>query len=312
MAGAVLSSRIDPFYGLPTPMLFAHRGGMLEAPESTERAFRSAQDEVGVDVFELDVQMTRDGRYVVWHGPDLDNVLIDGVAPDAPQRLVGRRLITDFAWHELDGRAWVADPPAVPGRPRGDLSHVPRDADRRLLLFEEFLRLSPDVPKNIEMKPSVGIDGIPGFIRLLDANRGERPIVVTSAKESFLAAFRKVMAERPPGKRYSTNISMEQHVRILFASYLPLLDFPRLEDRSFQTTHSRLVSSARVVRKVREHGGATYVFLSEFFPFPALDDRREKLTDAAVMEILNRGVDGIMTDRPRVVRPIIERWKASR
>jgi hypothetical protein len=29
------------------------------------------------------------------------------------------------------------------------------------------------------------------------------------------------------------------------------------------------------------------------------------------MEVLNRGVDGIMTDRPGEVRKIIDKWKSS-
>jgi len=61
-------SRIDPIFKLKTPILFAHRGGVLEAPESTARAFRYALDVAKADVLELDVQMTRDGRFVVWHG----------------------------------------------------------------------------------------------------------------------------------------------------------------------------------------------------------------------------------------------------
>lgn len=59
---------------LTTPLLFAHRSGVLEAPESTKCAFRYAMKKAKADVLELDVQLTRDGRYVVWHGPKLDKV----------------------------------------------------------------------------------------------------------------------------------------------------------------------------------------------------------------------------------------------
>lgn len=34
-ACAALPRRIDPVFGLPTPLLFAHRGGAAERPEST-------------------------------------------------------------------------------------------------------------------------------------------------------------------------------------------------------------------------------------------------------------------------------------
>ena len=59
------------------PLIFAHRGGALEAPESTLRAFTYAKDVAGADILELDVHLTKDGKFVVWHGPDLDNVYIN-------------------------------------------------------------------------------------------------------------------------------------------------------------------------------------------------------------------------------------------
>jgi len=59
--GKDASSRIDPVFKLKTPILFAHRGGVLEAPESTVRAFRYALDVAKAEVLELDVQMTRTG-----------------------------------------------------------------------------------------------------------------------------------------------------------------------------------------------------------------------------------------------------------
>jgi glycerophosphoryl diester phosphodiesterase len=54
-----------------TPILIAHRGGSLEAPENTMASFRHAI-EIGARYVELDVQMTRDGVPVVLHDPTLD------------------------------------------------------------------------------------------------------------------------------------------------------------------------------------------------------------------------------------------------
>lgn len=53
------------------PILIAHRGGSLEAPENTMSAFRHAV-EIGMRFVELDVQMTRDGELVVIHDETLD------------------------------------------------------------------------------------------------------------------------------------------------------------------------------------------------------------------------------------------------
>jgi glycerophosphoryl diester phosphodiesterase len=48
----------------------------LDAPESSIKAFQYAIEEAGADVLEIDVQLTADGKFVVWHGPELENVCI--------------------------------------------------------------------------------------------------------------------------------------------------------------------------------------------------------------------------------------------
>lgn len=53
------------------PILIAHRGGSLEAPENTLAAFRHAI-EIGMRYVELDVQMSRDGELMVIHDETLD------------------------------------------------------------------------------------------------------------------------------------------------------------------------------------------------------------------------------------------------
>jgi glycerophosphoryl diester phosphodiesterase len=49
----------------------AHRGASGSAPEHTRAAFERALA-LGVDMIELDVQLSRDGELVVMHDPDLD------------------------------------------------------------------------------------------------------------------------------------------------------------------------------------------------------------------------------------------------
>jgi glycerophosphoryl diester phosphodiesterase len=53
------------------PLVFAHRGGALLAPENTLAAFTRAHA-LGVDGFELDVRLSRDGEVMVIHDADVD------------------------------------------------------------------------------------------------------------------------------------------------------------------------------------------------------------------------------------------------
>jgi glycerophosphoryl diester phosphodiesterase len=306
--GSQAASRIEPIFKLKTPLLFGHRGGVLEAPESTVKAFIHALEVARVDVLELDVQLTRDGRFVVWHGPDLNNVRIEGI-DDRPSRRERNR-IYDYDWADLDGRAWVADP-AVKGLDvnQVDLSDVPKEEDRSLLLLDDFLKKFSYAPLNIEIKESFnrhindhdrkGLkDHIREFSDILNADVGNRVKVVVSSNDGYIEEFRK-----QNGERYPTGLSTKEQLILHFLGM-------KMKNRALETVHSRFFTTPQVVEKVRNAGGATFVFLTEFGPlFPALDEREPSEKD--IFEILDRGVDGIMTDRPKSVRAIMDRWIAA-
>ena len=61
------------------PLIIAHRGDSAHRPENTLASFASAL-EVGADLIELDVQLTRDGHPVVIHDPTVDRTT-DGEGP---------------------------------------------------------------------------------------------------------------------------------------------------------------------------------------------------------------------------------------
>lgn len=119
--------------GLPTPALIAHRGGGLLRPENTLEAFRHALD-LGVDVLELDLRLTRDGHVVVLHDEDVARTT-DGTGPVSSMTLADLR--------RLDAGARF-DPPAGGESWRGRGLTVPT--------FEELLRELPAVRMNIELK----------------------------------------------------------------------------------------------------------------------------------------------------------------
>ncbi len=297
--------RVEPVFGKETPLLFAHRGGVLEAPESTEEGFHHARRVA--DVLELDVQLTADGQIVVWHGPDLDNVSIEGESDRPAERPPDRCKIYHFAWKRLT-RAWVAGPEFKKmKRNEIDLSGIPKTNERKLLLFSDFLMKFPDRPLNIEIKKSffrkidnVGRKGlrqnIEAFSKILDSDPGQRTKVVVSASDECIDTFREVT-----GGRYWTGLSVKEQLLLRFSA----LDMNR---RVLETSYSRFLSGKRLVQKVRDAGSSTFVFLTEFgFPLPAIDEDPQ---EEEIFEVLNRGVDGIMTDRPARLREILDRWKA--
>ncbi|MCZ6688079.1 MAG: glycerophosphodiester phosphodiesterase family protein [Planctomycetota bacterium] len=152
----------DPIFDRPRPILFAHRGGAGEAPESTREAFLHA---VGVcaDVLEIDLQVTSDGVIVVWHGPGLKNVYnSSGRLSKQKKYWFFSKKIGDHPWPALEGKAWVEFPYNRWQKP--PVSHQPRK--RLLMTFEEFVQALPEfdaakrckgpVHLNVELKETMG------------------------------------------------------------------------------------------------------------------------------------------------------------
>lgn len=296
--------RKDPIFRQPplrTPLLFAHRGGVLEAPESTLCAFRHAVETAKADVLELDVQLTKDGKFVVWHGPGLDNVVIEGIPTDPAKRPDDKKNIGDFEWSELAGKAWVQPPPGD----NADLVQCDRE-DRALLLLSDLLRAFPNIALNIEMKGSFrrkinnnGLeDNIRAFLRVLDLDSGRRTIVVVSAQHKIIKEFRRQSRER-----YPTNLSPLEQIYLRFSNEC-------LPNRVLETPYGKTFAPRSIIEKVQRLGGSTYVFLTRFGPVQAIDNR-PSIDRQQIFEILDRGVDGIMTDRPAAMRKIMDEWVQS-
>lgn len=309
-------SRICPVFGLPTPLLFGHRGAVAEAPESTRAAFAHAIAS-GCDVLELDVQLTADEEIVVWHGPDLDNVCITDVPSDVAERdRMAKRFIYQFRWEELEGRTRVARPGA---RLQDDDGSRPDDG--RIMRLEDFLHAMREmdppgrrIPLNIEPKRDRKRTGEPLFLSTdvlgrftdtLDREGDGRTIVVASPSRKLMARFRAIS-----GGRYPTGVSMVE--QLLYPFVGPLLG---VDGRAFETTYAAFTLPVMrwlygcVIPRVQRRGGSVHVFLTPFPPFaPALGDHMtDDEVDACIRRVLATGVDGVMTDHPARVSASMKR-----
>lgn len=288
---------LDPVFRLPTPLVFAHRGSVGEAPESTEEAFRHALVE-GADVLELDISLTKDRKIVVWHGPGLDNVY------RREGKLIGKK-IGQLDWSDLEGNAWVSHPK----RPSED----PEPA-RALISLEQFVSIArrleaelgreKPVPWNIEIKCGRGWSKrLDTLLDILNEESKRRRIVLAAAFGFNLVRVRWKLRRRRLTGRYAFNVTGEGQ---LLEFFLPGLRRLRsLKGRAFQTSHG-LVTEKRVAR-IHKRGGAVHAFLT---PFPCLKGI-EDVSECELVEALRRlsrcGVDGIMTDYPARVIPLVRR-----
>lgn len=152
-------------------------------PESTLRAFRHALDQRS-DVLELDLQLTRDGEIVVWHGPRLDNVVIDGVPNSIRERRrMGKRNIFDFNWRELDGRTSVAA--------AAEVEAAINEKPLRRLLFRLLPVLNPAV-SNLD------------HLRLDDAE-----VRAVDRRILSLRQFLEFLEKTDPGRAVSLNVELK-------------------------------------------------------------------------------------------------------
>ncbi len=148
------------------PLVIAHRGASLAAPENTLAAVRAAL-EIGVDGVEIDVHETRDGGYVVVHDDTLDRTT-NGRGP------VSARTAAEVT--ALDAGAWFGPAFATERVPR--LEDVVALVDGRARLFIEV--------KSIHGPGAASIDRLVAAI-------GDAPgdaVVVQSFSDRILAAAR--------------------------------------------------------------------------------------------------------------------------
>ena len=121
------TSHKDPFFAVPKPVIFAHRGGAAEAPESTIEAFLHGLRH-RAHVLEFDVQLTKDGVPVVWHGPGLDNTF-----NEEGEYQKGVR-IGDWDWEKIAAELWVAHP-----KPKNDKEKELKCPHRRIISLTQLI-----------------------------------------------------------------------------------------------------------------------------------------------------------------------------
>jgi glycerophosphoryl diester phosphodiesterase len=313
--------RNDPIFGGVTPILFAHRGGAREVAESTKMGFNHAARVA--DVLELDVHVLNlDGHghereFVVWHGPKLTNVRITSLAEKKQNRPIERSKkendIRKWNWADLKGKAWVSDPkdwinPDGTEKPIQDvnLSEVPECNDRLLMTLEEFLGEFSNFNVNIELKDSFTSEDIPKLVELLDRHRNHRTILVVTQSPTLIHTFRE-----QAGDHYPTGFSLIGVLGAWLGDKLPFNPLPDMKSRrALQTTYHHFFTPSSLIRDVQNRNGAVHVFLTGFTSIaPAIDAGENEPDKEKLFEILNRGVDGVMTDRPKHVRVLIDTWR---
>jgi glycerophosphoryl diester phosphodiesterase len=256
------------FFASPSPLLFAHRGGSALAPENTLAAFDRAVA-LGVDGLELDVRLSQDGIVVVHHDRLLARTTNLSGAVDRHTAAELERADAGFHFGSAHG---------FPCRGMG--IGVPALAT--------VLQRYRDVRVIIELK-------------LNDAALARAVIEVVRNQDAVdrvcLGSFglRVLQAARTAAPEIATSAAREE---VRWALYRSWLRWPvsRVAYDGYQVPEfsgSTRVVSPRFVAGARRAGLGVQVW--------TVDE------EADARRLLAWGVDALITDRPDVLRAVVQR-----
>jgi glycerophosphoryl diester phosphodiesterase len=255
---------------LSAPRLLGHRGAAAERPENTLPSFEHAAS-IGVDVLETDVHLTADGHIVVSH--DEDGQRMSGVA----------RRICDTSLADL--RRWDAGRGFVDGAGRmpyaGQGIGVP--------LLAEILERFPDAHFNIDIKqrrPPM----IEPLLALLREHGAEERVTLASFYADVMVDVRRRFGG-------ATVLAQNEVLRLVLAP-LALLRRTGVPGQIVQ-----------VPTRAGPFDLASRAFIDKCH---ALGLRVEYWTvnDPHIADVLlHRGADGLITDDPGRLKPLVDRYR---
>jgi glycerophosphoryl diester phosphodiesterase len=280
-SGQTVQARLAARAGQPLD-LQGHRGARGLAPENTLPAFAAALS-LGVTTLELDAGVTRDGVVVVYHdrrlNPDItrgiDGGWLEGQGP--PLRLLDYAELSQFDVGRLrEGSAYAAAQPAqkpVDGTriPRlADVFELARKARNERVRFNIETKLSPEAPD--ETLPPVE------FARAVVAEIRKAGVASRSTIQSFdWRTLAVVQAEAPEiGTVYLTGQKFADAPARVRQAGGRIWSPPYLELSSDKLKEAHALGLQVVTWTVNE--------------------------PAQIAALLDLGVDGIISDRPDLVR----------
>lgn len=257
------------FQGLTAPLHSAHRGGAALYPENTMFAFRAAVAEHRTELLELDVHASKDGEVVVAHDPTLDRCT-DGRGP--------LKELTAAELGKLDAAFHFSRDAGVTFPFRGQGIGIPRLA--------EVLEAFPRLKINVELKAE---EAISPFVALVKQSPALLERLCIGSEHDAIAA--KLVEELPQGCFFYPRDALVAFV-IGFKGG-ELVDDPRFTVLDMPFKYQDLVLFDRALAEEAARRG-------KWINVWTVDD------EAEMRRAIADGVGGIMTDRPDVLRAVLD------
>lgn len=266
---------------------YAHQGGAREGPSSTLHAIGAAIAN-GATAIELDVHATLDGELVVCHDATLDRTTPDH-GPIATRTASEVVALDNAYWFVPDEDARHGLPAAAyPLRGRAAL-----DPSLRVATLRSVLETFPGVVLNLDIKrtaPQVA-PYEEALAALLSEHGRTDDVIVASFHDRATEAFSRhaptiaTSAGRSAVARFTLALWAHRRPDPAIARYVAL----QVPARAF----GKAVVTRRYVEAAHELGLAVHVW--------TIDDEQE------MSRLVALGVDGVISDRPRVLASVLDR-----
>jgi glycerophosphoryl diester phosphodiesterase len=265
---------VQAFPNARTPLFIAHQGGENLAPSNTIAAFDLASS-LGADVLETDVHLTKDGELVAIHDDTVDRTT-DGT---------GR--VDSFTWDDLKKLDAGYDFRDLRGEYgfRGKGATIPR-------LEDLFARYAGRHLFNVEIKGAYpGIEA--KLWALIQKYKLEKKVVVVSFHQELVDRFSELSEGRVAlgaGEGEARNFVLSHKLGVpgFYRPQAGVLQLPT-ESSGFDLADRKLIDGAhRLGMQVH---------------YWTIND------EATMRELIALGADGIMTDRPDVLKNVLATTK---
>jgi glycerophosphoryl diester phosphodiesterase len=245
--------------------LYAHRGASAEFPENTMPAFERAV-EIGVDVLEMDVQLTRDGTLIVVHD-------------DHCARTTGAQT----TWGALD----LADAQALDAgwgflAPDGTRPFAGKGIG--VSRFADVLDAFPQMLINVDIKGAPAVDAM---LELVTAKHAADRVTLASFQTGTAVAVRR------RGYTGATALSQGEVITLLS---LPAVVWRQLP---FTGTAAQIPVAQGRIRFDRAPFVAKCHSIGLRVDYWTVDDPDE------AVRLIGLGADGIMTNDPARLAPVV-------
>jgi len=253
------------------PILIGHRGASLDFAENTIPSFARAL-ELGADMLELDVRLSKDGHVVVIHDPTVDRTTN------------GKGLVNSLTLSEL--KALKVKRPRL-GTPRGSAIASSRT---EIATLEEVFQTFPEAIIAVEIKDQSWelCLKVVELIRRFDRfNRTSIELIAIKSKLSKALRLHepKLVTGHTRGEIVRFTSLSRLRVSRFFRKNGPVIEVPLKKGRLKIVTPS-------FVRAAHKHGIRVYVWT---------------VNDPTIMaKLFKMGVDGIFTDNLGLARTVAE------